>query len=75
MNNNLVEFALGIMAVSSVIDPYYFSKFKFYVNLNPKFDIYYESPKSKIRLENKRNNLIQKKYPTKTFYQNDCISK
>lgn len=66
---------LAILAISSTTEPYSQIKNTYHISINPQYDIHHESQKKKINFENKQKNLIQKKYPTKTFYQKDCISK
>lgn len=70
---SLSVLALELLALASC-GPYDYSFFRdFKFNVNSKYDIHYESEKSKLNYENKKANLIQKNHPTTTTYQRECM--
>lgn len=73
---NIIDVLLATNCISSYYDIQSFDEIKkINFNLPEKYDLFHKNQKSVIKRNNKKINDMQKRFPTKTQYQNYCREK
>lgn len=70
---NIIDLVLATNCIASI--PPYNEIEKININLPEKYDLFHENQKSVIKRNNQKVNDKQKRFPTKTQYQNYCREK